>query len=77
MAVLHSFECFIVDVADLALVSAELMECSYNGGSASLYIGRLRLHRPGIARIYLKKAVCFSLRLRAGPPVFACCAYVV
>ena len=58
MVVLYSsFGLFIVNVVDLALVSAEFVEY-YSGGSAcdeGFYIGRLLLHGPRTACTYLEK----------------------
>ena len=52
----------IADVADLALMSAEFVICSYSGGYACDDIGRLLLHGPRTACTYLKKP---SAQLRA------------
>ena len=69
MALLYSFGLF-ADVADLALVSGELMECICDGGSAGYILANCGHTAPGLLA-YPKKAVCFSLRLKVGPPVSA------
>ena len=53
----------IADVADLALMSAEFVKCSYSGRYACGDIGRLLVHSPRTACTYFKKP---SAQLRAG-----------
>ena len=46
---------FIAEVTDLALMSAEFVKCSNSGRYACNDIGRLLLHGPRTACMYIKK----------------------